>query len=40
MIDMIDPAYVLNTISWQFVAAGTAIGAIGSIIALRKFLAV
>lgn len=40
MINLIEPAYILNTISWQFTAAGIGIGAIGSIIALRKFLAV
>lgn len=39
-INLIDPAYVLNTISWQFTAAGVGIGAVGSIIALRKFLIV
>jgi cell division transport system permease protein len=40
MVNLINPAYVLNTISWQFTAAGVAIGAVGSVIALRKFLIV
>ncbi|WP_163193750.1 permease-like cell division protein FtsX [Clostridium thermarum] len=40
MIKLINPSYVFNTISWQFVAAGAAIGAVGSVIALRKFLVV
>ncbi|WP_055069364.1 permease-like cell division protein FtsX [Clostridium massiliamazoniense] len=34
----ISPFYVLTTMSWQFVIAGVIIGAVGSIIALRKFL--
>ncbi|MDP4090348.1 MAG: permease-like cell division protein FtsX [Bacillota bacterium] len=36
----IPPTYVSYTLSWQFAIAGAAIGAIGSIIALRRFLAV
>lgn len=37
---LVESSYVLNTLSWQFALAGAAIGALGSIIALRKFLAV
>lgn len=39
-LSLMDPSYVLNALSWQFALAGAAIGALGSIIALRKFLAV
>lgn len=34
----IQPLYVLTTMSWQFIIAGIIIGAVGSTIALRKFL--
>lgn len=34
----IRPLYVLTTMSWQFIIAGVIIGAVGSVIALRKFL--
>ncbi|MDP4145071.1 MAG: permease-like cell division protein FtsX [Bacillota bacterium] len=40
LAQMISPGYVLTTISWEFVAAGIFIGAVGSIIAIRKFLRV
>lgn len=38
MPQFIKPMYVLTTMSWQFILAGIVIGAIGSVIALRKFL--
>ena len=38
MPQIVQPMYVLTTMSWQFILAGIVIGAIGSIIALRKFL--
>lgn len=38
MPQFVQPMYVLTTMSWQFILAGIVIGAIGSIIALRKFL--
>lgn len=37
-MQFIHPSYILTMMSWQFVIAGILIGAIGSIIALRKFL--
>ena len=36
--EFVHPSYVLTTISWQFIGAGIIIGAVGSIISLRKFL--
>ncbi|WP_297520131.1 permease-like cell division protein FtsX [uncultured Clostridium sp.] len=36
--EFIHPSYILTTMSWQFIGAGILIGAIGSVIALRKFL--
>ncbi|SHK60730.1 cell division protein FtsX [Clostridium cavendishii DSM 21758] len=39
-IQLVDPMYVLTTMSWQFILAGMFIGVFGSIIALRKFLVV
>ncbi|MGG5460348.1 permease-like cell division protein FtsX [Clostridium sp. B9] len=38
MPQLVAPSYVLTTMSWQFILAGIVIGALGSIIALRKFL--
>lgn len=38
MPQFIKPMYILTTMSWQFILAGIVIGAIGSVIALRKFL--
>ena len=38
MPQFVQPMYVLTTMSCQFILAGIVIGAIGSIIALRKFL--
>jgi cell division transport system permease protein len=40
MIQLINPAYVLNTILLEFVLGGIFIGVIGSITAIRKFLSV
>lgn len=37
---LIHPTYILTTMLWQFVLAGTAIGVIGSVISIRKFLKV
>jgi len=38
LIQFVKPSYVLGTISWEFILGGIAIGAIGSIISMRKFL--
>lgn len=40
MIQLIKPSYVFTTVIWEFILAGILIGAIGSIVAIRKFLAV
>ena len=40
MIKLLSPIYVFTNISWIFVLLGIFIGAIGSIIAIRKFLVV
>lgn len=40
VIQLIKPEYILTVILWQFVLAGAGIGALGSVIALRKFLTV
>ena len=40
LVDFIKPAYVLGTMSWEFILLGILIGAIGSILSIRKFLAV
>ncbi|MGL4759892.1 MAG: permease-like cell division protein FtsX [Sarcina sp.] len=37
-VDFVRPMYILTNMSWQFIGAGILIGAIGSVIALRKFL--
>ncbi|MGM9973446.1 MAG: permease-like cell division protein FtsX [Clostridiaceae bacterium] len=37
---LVEPMYVLSTIIWEFLLAGIFIGAIGSILSLRKFLVV
>lgn len=37
---LVDPVYVLSTITWEFLLAGIFIGGIGSILSLRKFLVV
>ncbi|WP_125154005.1 permease-like cell division protein FtsX [Clostridium rectalis] len=37
---LISPKYVLTTISWEFLLVGLLIGSIGSILSMRKFLAV
>jgi len=39
-VNLVNPYYVFNTMSWEFVLGGIVIGAFGSIIALRKFLIV
>lgn len=40
LINFIKPTYVLTTMSWEFILLGILIGAIGSILSIRKFLAV
>ncbi|WP_010234870.1 MULTISPECIES: permease-like cell division protein FtsX [Clostridium] len=40
MMQFISPIYVLTNISWVFILIGIFIGALGSIIAIRKFLIV
>ncbi|MFT8313768.1 MAG: permease-like cell division protein FtsX [Clostridium sp.] len=40
MMRFISPIYILTNISWAFILIGIFIGAIGSIIAIRKFLIV
>lgn len=40
LIKLVEPKYVLTTISWQFGLLGILIGSIGSILSIRKFLAV
>ncbi|MBU5485158.1 permease-like cell division protein FtsX [Clostridium sp. MSJ-11] len=40
MVKLIEPSFVLQTISWQFVIIGMIIGTLGSILSIRKFLAV
>jgi len=39
-IKLVSPSYVLAYVSWQFILLGMTIGSIGSIWAIRKFLAV
>ncbi|WP_315119003.1 permease-like cell division protein FtsX [uncultured Clostridium sp.] len=40
MIKFIEPFFVVQTMSWQFIILGMIIGALGSILSIRKFLAV
>ncbi|MCY6483307.1 permease-like cell division protein FtsX [Clostridium aestuarii] len=40
MLDLIKPAYFLGSVLWVFVIAGITIGALGSILSIRKFLRV
>lgn len=40
MIQLVDPSYVFNTMLGQFMLGGMFIGVLGSIMAIRKFLAV
>ena len=37
---LLNPQFILSTILWQFILGGIIIGATGSVIAIRKFLAV
>ena len=39
-LQLISPLYVFNSLLWQFLLIGTIIGSLGSIFAVRKFLAV
>ena len=38
LVSLVSPSFVLSTLTWIFVLGGTVIGALGSIVALRKFL--
>lgn len=38
LVSLVPPSFVLSVLTWGFLAGGTAIGALGSIVALRKFL--
>lgn len=38
LVSLVPPSFVLGVLTWGFLAGGTAIGALGSIVALRKFL--
>lgn len=38
LVSLVPPSFVLSVLIWGFLAGGTAIGALGSIVALRKFL--
>jgi cell division transport system permease protein len=35
---LINPQFILSTVLWQFMLGGLIIGAIGSVISIRKFL--
>ncbi|MCJ7688948.1 MAG: ABC transporter permease, partial [Clostridiaceae bacterium] len=35
---IINPQFILSTILWQFMLGGLIIGAVGSVISIRKFL--
>jgi cell division transport system permease protein len=37
---LITPYFILGTVLWQFILGGLLIGAVGSVIAIRKFLIV
>lgn len=39
-VSLVSTAYILSTLSWQFMLGGIVVGGIASIIALRKFLVV
>lgn len=39
-VPLVSPAYILGSMMWEFILAGISIGALGSILSLRKFLAV
>ncbi|MDV4152511.1 permease-like cell division protein FtsX [Clostridium sp. AL.422] len=38
LVSLVSPSFVLGTLLWGFLAGGAVIGAIGSMVALRKFL--
>lgn len=38
LVSLVPPSFVLSVLTWGFLAGGTSIGALGSIVALRKFL--
>jgi len=38
LVSLVPPSFILGVLTWGFLAGGTAIGALGSIVALRKFL--
>jgi cell division transport system permease protein len=39
-VNLLNPGYVLSSILWIFVLVGIIIGAVGSILSIRKFLSV
>ena len=40
ILGLVDPSYILYSMSWEFILIGMIIGAIGSMLAIRKFLIV
>lgn len=38
LVSLVPPSFILGILTWGFLAGGTIIGALGSIVALRKFL--
>lgn len=38
LVSLVSPSFVLGTLTWIFLLGGTIVGALGSIVALRKFL--
>ncbi|MDU5109057.1 MAG: permease-like cell division protein FtsX [Clostridium sp.] len=38
LVSLVPPSFILGVLTWGFLAGGTLIGALGSIVALRKFL--
>lgn len=38
LVSLVPPSFILGVLTWGFLAGGTIIGALGSIVALRKFL--
>lgn len=38
LVSLVSPSFILSTLTWGFLAGGILIGALGSIVALRKFL--
>ncbi|MDZ5010988.1 ABC transporter permease, partial [Clostridium perfringens] len=38
LVTLVTPGFVLGTLTWIFILGGTIVGAVGSSVALRKFL--